>query len=467
LVNLSPATNGGDNTNIPIDTFDLDGDTNTTEPVPYDQRGSGFVRVIGTTVDIGAFEAFAFEPTITAAKTDEDVKSSAGLVITANAADGGLTTHYKITGILNGTLYQNDGATTIAAGDFITKAQGAAGLKFLPSANLNDGNTANFGFSAQAAVDATDAELRGTAQAVAISVNSINDAPTIVAPGLVDQTMLIGGNLTVPLPARFADIDGDLLVFTVLANSNSSRASATIIGTDVVLNALATGVTNISILADDGQGGTVSDTFMVAVGTAVPTPRQIGTTGTLNRQNGLFDLTVNVTNTTPLPINGFRLHVDFSAYKAAYPSLRLYNASSAPGASDVYIDYPFPLAVDAVVSLKLSFYTSTRTFPSPFAPVLTVDLLKSSQLPDTNGAGVQPRLVRLPDTTVLLEFPSVIGRWYRVRFSPDMVHWQDCPVPIQASTTRMQWIDSGPPFTDVPPAAAKSRFYRVNEISAP
>lgn len=133
----------------------------------------------------------------------------------------------------------------------------------------------------------------------------------------------------------------------------------------------------------------------------------------------------------------------------------------------MYIDYPFPVAVDAVVSLKLSFFTSTRTFPSPFAPVLTVEILKSSQVPDTNGSGVQPRLVRLPDTTVLLEFPSVIGRWYRVRFSPDMVHWQDCPVPIQASTTRMQWIDSGPPFTDVPPAEAKSRFYLVNEIVAP
>jgi uncharacterized repeat protein (TIGR01451 family) len=187
----------------------------------------------------------------------------------------------------------------------------------------------------------------------------------------------------------------------------------------------------------------------------------------VNSQTGLFDVTVNVTNTTPLPINGFRLHVDFSAYKAAYPSLRLYNASSAPGASDVYIDYPFPLAVDANVPVKLSFYTSTRTFPSPFKPKLTVEILETSQVADTNGKGVQPRLVKLPNGTVLLEFPSKAGRWYRVRFSSDMLHWQDCPVPLQAAGSRMQWIDSGAPFTDVSPAIAKSRFYIVNEIAAP
>lgn len=467
LVDRSPAINAGNNTSIPLDIIDLDGNTNTTEPAPYDQRGSGFVRVIGTTVDIGAWEAFNFEPVITAATTDEDVKSSAGLVISTNTGDGGLTTHYKITAIMNGTLYENDGITAIAAGSFITKAQGAAGLKFLPGANLNSMNTANFGFSAQAAINSTDVGLRGTAQSATISVNSINDTPTVVSPGLMDQNLEIGSNLSVPLPARFSDIDGDILSFSVLANSNSSRASATIIGTDLMLNALATGVTSITILADDGLGETISDTFAVSVGTEEPTLLQIGATGALNRQNGLFDLTVNVTNTTPLPINGFRLHVDFSAYLATYPSLRLYNASSPTGSNDVYVDYPYPVATDGVVSLKLSFYTNTRTFPLPFNPVLTVETLASSQVPNTNGGGVQPRIVRLSNGLILLEFPSRVGHWYRLRYSSDMVNWSDSPVPLQAGTTRMQWIDSGPPFTNVPPSEIRSRFYRVSEIAVP
>jgi hypothetical protein len=57
LVIGSPAINAGLNADIPADTADLDGDGNTTEPVPYDQRGSRFARISGRTVDIGAYEA--------------------------------------------------------------------------------------------------------------------------------------------------------------------------------------------------------------------------------------------------------------------------------------------------------------------------------------------------------------------------------------------------------------------------
>ena len=52
----SPAVNAGNNGGIPADTYDLDGDSNTSEPIPFDQRGNSFARVLDTTVDIGAFE---------------------------------------------------------------------------------------------------------------------------------------------------------------------------------------------------------------------------------------------------------------------------------------------------------------------------------------------------------------------------------------------------------------------------
>jgi hypothetical protein len=57
LVVGSPAINAGLNADILADTTDLDGDGNTTEPIPYDQRGSGFARISGSRVDIGAYEA--------------------------------------------------------------------------------------------------------------------------------------------------------------------------------------------------------------------------------------------------------------------------------------------------------------------------------------------------------------------------------------------------------------------------
>jgi uncharacterized repeat protein (TIGR01451 family) len=50
----SPAINAGDPANLPPDTFDVDGDTITTEALPLDQRG--FARVVGANFDIGSVE---------------------------------------------------------------------------------------------------------------------------------------------------------------------------------------------------------------------------------------------------------------------------------------------------------------------------------------------------------------------------------------------------------------------------
>ena len=70
---------------------------------------------------------------VTGATINQNTQTTSGLVICRNAADGAEVTHFKITGISNGTLYQNDGATPITNGSFITFAQGNAGLKFTPA----------------------------------------------------------------------------------------------------------------------------------------------------------------------------------------------------------------------------------------------------------------------------------------------------------------------------------------------
>jgi CSLREA domain-containing protein len=68
----SPAIETGSNANLPPDTFDLDGDVNTSEPIPFDQRGTGFNRTAegngdgNSTVDIGAFEVQSILVTNTA-----------------------------------------------------------------------------------------------------------------------------------------------------------------------------------------------------------------------------------------------------------------------------------------------------------------------------------------------------------------------------------------------------------------
>jgi hypothetical protein len=56
-----------------------------------------------------------------------------GLAINPSGLDGPEVTHFHITNIANGTLYQNDGITPISEGQFITVAQGGLGLKFTPA----------------------------------------------------------------------------------------------------------------------------------------------------------------------------------------------------------------------------------------------------------------------------------------------------------------------------------------------
>ena len=62
-------------------------------------------------------------PSVTNAATDEDTQTTSGLVISRNASDGAEVTHFKITNIQGGTLFQNNGTTPINNGDFITFAK--------------------------------------------------------------------------------------------------------------------------------------------------------------------------------------------------------------------------------------------------------------------------------------------------------------------------------------------------------
>jgi CSLREA domain-containing protein len=94
----SPAIDAGSNANLPSDTFDLDGDGNTSEPVPFDQRGSGFSRASdgngdgASTVDIGAYEVQSIIVTNTA---DSGAGSLRQAITDANVNPGSVVINFQ------------------------------------------------------------------------------------------------------------------------------------------------------------------------------------------------------------------------------------------------------------------------------------------------------------------------------------------------------------------------------------
>ena len=111
-----------------------------------------------------------------------NTQTTSGLVVTANPMDGASVTGFQITGITNGTLFQNDGTTPIGNGSFITVAQGNAGLKFTPAANLANPGT-NFGFDVQATIDGTAAGLGGGFAHATITVGDLIAPDTFIDSG--------------------------------------------------------------------------------------------------------------------------------------------------------------------------------------------------------------------------------------------------------------------------------------------
>jgi surface-anchored protein len=169
-------------------------------------------------------------PSVTPATTNEDTQSAGGLVVTRNAADGAEVTHFRITGITNGTLFQNNGTTPITDGAFITFAQGNAGLRFTPAANLNGSTPATFGFSVQASTSNVPAGLGGAVVPVGVTVNPVNDPPNATTPASVtvgeDSGAFSQANfLTGFTPGGGADESGQTLVIVSAAVGNGALFS--------------------------------------------------------------------------------------------------------------------------------------------------------------------------------------------------------------------------------------------------
>jgi hypothetical protein len=212
-------------------------------------------------------------PTITSTLTQNGQQSTDGLVVSRSTADGAEVTHFKITNITNGTLYQNDGTTPIINGDFITFAQANAGLKFTPSSYLNGS------FDIQGSTTNNDSGL-GEAPTTATII--VNRPPELTSGNGNTGSYDHGENSSVVATITATDPDNDALTFSLSGGADQSRFSINPTTGELSFNAnpdyetpVDQGHDNtyeITVTVADGKGGSDSQDISITVEDRNDTP---------------------------------------------------------------------------------------------------------------------------------------------------------------------------------------------------
>jgi hypothetical protein len=125
-------------------------------------------------------------------------------------------------------------------------------------------------------------------------LGTANIDPVVQNP-IVDTTVIEGfGSVTIDITDVFYDADGDNLSFEV-SSGNTSAATVSLDGTNLVVSEQGLGTALITVTANDGHGGSVSEQFSVVI----------------NDEIGLGDISMNDILIYPNPAHG-QLMINFN-----------------------------------------------------------------------------------------------------------------------------------------------------------
>lgn len=308
LLSGSLAINAGSNAGVPVDTFDLDGDSNTTEQIAYDQRGAGFSRIYGGTVDIGAFEVQP-PPNVAPILTTNTLSITEGSAVVLSSSNLNTTDPdnsatqltYTVGNVTGGRfeLVTNPGAAIIS----FTQADINNGLiQFVHNGSEN---------SPSYAVSVSDGIAPATVPTT-VSIGSftnVNDAPVLATNTL---SITEGGTVTlsaVNLSTTDPDTSTTELTYTV----------SNIAGGQFKLN----GVAATSFTQDDinngkvqfvHDGGETAPSYAVSVSDGIalattPTTVNIGTFSNVNDSPILATNTLSITEGATVVLSSSNLNV--------------------------------------------------------------------------------------------------------------------------------------------------------------
>ncbi|MFZ4394853.1 MAG: C25 family cysteine peptidase [Kiritimatiellia bacterium] len=253
---------------------------------------------------------------------------------------------------------------------------------------------------------------------------------------------------------------GTNMSYAVVANSNTGLISTGFAGTNLVLQyaAGATGTARITIRVTDANGFQLENTVVVMV---VPVPGVQAGPIVLNRQNGLYEQIVIVSNASPVRASQ-AVTLTVTNLSAA---CSLYNATGRDRCGNPEIYWSGSLPALAAMSFTLQYYTATRGVV-PSATVLA-SLSLALPGPEVCGSGYAIRgfCAAVGNAQAfLIEFAAVPGRVYYIQYTDALTNsWRTVCPELVAPVNRMQWLDVGPPGTECAPKLAPVRFYRVIE----
>jgi hypothetical protein len=186
----------------------------------------------------------------------------------------------------------------------------ASGLPASLSINTNNGNITGQvtnddwvnGPEYNVTVTADDGNGGQTPDNFTITINNVNDAPEVTAP-TGNQTFAQGDSVNLDAGAAFTDPDGDALGFTATGlpaslsvNTNTGAITGTPTNADVT-NGPVYGVT---VTANDGNGGSVDDSFNITISNTNDAPQVTAPTGPQSfAQNEIVNLNAGVAFTDP------------------------------------------------------------------------------------------------------------------------------------------------------------------------
>lgn len=274
----------------------------------------------------------------------------------------------------------------------------------------------------------------------------------------------------IDLATHLVDVDpGDSATWSLVSVSNPAifRSVAVDAATgflSVDYNPWASGSSEVTVAAVDEAGNRTEKTIGFTLPEHPAPQLVVGSNFALNRQTGLYEQAVSVTNAGAREIGGFELRIGGLAQ-----GLVLMNASMRDG-DHWRVHHHQPVAAGATVNLVLTYYTPVRGTPLTPQVVASIhDGIDDPASPAAAAVTVNPgqesfaidRFERLPDGNSVLGFPTQPGALYEIQYSPDLTSWKSAKTRIRAAGTRIEWTDRGSPETESHPAGQPARFYRA------